>query len=203
MLTVVTPAASARLATLAQVKAELSIYGAESDAYLNGLLDQASAAIAAHCRRTFGLEVLSETIRLTRVSSDLMLARSPVSVVTSVTEAGEVLAAADYELDAGAGLLTRLQADELSRWYPGKIVVAYSAGWTLPGGANANLPADIQRACIQYVTSMHEGRGRDLSIRAETQEGVGSTTYAATAGGAPLAMPAQCEALLSPWRMAA
>jgi uncharacterized phiE125 gp8 family phage protein len=201
MLTVVTPAASTRLATLAQVKAELSITGDDSDTYLGDLLDQASAAIASHCRRVFGLEEVSETIRLLRHTGSLLLARAPVAAVASVTEDSNLLDAAEYELDAPAGMLFRLIGDCLARWCARKVVVQYTAGWSLPNDESANLPADIRRACVLYVTSMHEAQGRDPMVRAEQQEGVGQVSYIATADMGCL--PPQVEALLAPWRLAA
>lgn len=202
MLTVVTPAASARLATLAQVKADLSISGSGEDAALEALLDQASAAIASYCRRVFGLEVLSETIRLTRAAPMLLLARPQVAAITSVIEEARTLDAAEYELDGPSGLVARLVGGRLSIWAAQKIVVAYSAGWVMPASGSPTLPADIQRACMQLVASLYAARGRDLSIRSEGAQDVGQISYMDPRAGME-ALPAQVAGLLSPYRLAA
>lgn len=198
MLTVTTPATSARLATLAAVKAELAITDDAQDSHLGDLLDQASAAIAVYCSRVFGLEAVQETFRWAGPAETLVLARVPVVSIASVTEDGTALAAEDYEVDEGAGLLYRLRGDYRSRWCARKVVVSYSAGWLLPEDEGANLPADVTRACLLTVSAWWHARGRDPMLRSESDQSIGAVSYIATAdmGG----LPPQAQALLAPYR---
>lgn len=62
-------------------------------------------------------------------ASAILLDHRPVISVTSVTlPGGGVLDPAGYELDADAGVLTRMSGDFESCWEPGRSTVVYTAG---------------------------------------------------------------------------
>ena len=59
MITVVTPAATQALTTLAAIKAELAVTGGSDDAYLSAAIARASAAVCGYCNRVLAAETLS------------------------------------------------------------------------------------------------------------------------------------------------
>lgn len=172
MLTVVTPATSGDLVSLARVKTELSISGTGEDAKLEDLITEASGLIAGYCNRDgFGAEDLLQTERLTSPRECIILARDLAPAIDTVTVDGTALGADEFELDGS--LLYRLSSDARTCWSSGKVVIAYSAGWTLPDAA----PPALSRAALDLVVGMHRGAGRDAAIRSEQVEGVGQTAY--------------------------
>src|SRR5579862_1762171 len=94
ILTVITPADSYDLTTLATIKAELEITDTNSDVQLGIFIDQASGECATYCKRVFGKETVSEQFRLGQGSrlhrrsrtEELILARYPIVSITSITE---------------------------------------------------------------------------------------------------------------------
>lgn len=165
IVTVTTAANSNDLTTKAKVKSELGITTTDEDVNIATWITQASAAVAVNCRRTFGLETLSEQFRLSSyINGRLQLSRFPVSTITSVTENDTLLTATDdYEFDAESGLVTRLSGDVPARWPWGKIVVVYSAGYDLLDA----LPHPIERAVILLVKHYRSGATRDPMLKAE------------------------------------
>lgn len=174
MLTVITAAASHRLTTPDAVRQHLSIGEEVADAYLGELIDRASAAVGRFCDRAFALETVREVLRQGG-GDELQLTRWPVLAVQSVA-APDPLAADGYELDGAKGFLLRLGG-----WWRGRVEVVYQAGYVLPGQNGRTLPKDVERATLALVAADFHGRGRDPSIRSETVEGVGSSSY--TVGG--------------------
>lgn len=178
ILTVVDPAASRRLAALPTIKRELEITGGADDLFLQDLIAQASAAIEGWCNRVFAREGLAETFRLGRARPVLHLARWPVVAITSVVEDGTTLGSAEYESDPASGELWRLDGDDgRTGWYGGKVVVAYQAGYALPGAIDRDLPDDLERACIETVKARWFARLRDPLAKSEQVQGVASTNY--------------------------
>lgn len=88
MITVVTPAASSDLTRIDVARAELGVADHGEDERIAALIKQASAIVARRADRTFGKETLTETVRLGAPSAELMLARFPVTSVTSIVEDG-------------------------------------------------------------------------------------------------------------------
>jgi len=193
MLAVTTTPTSTRLTALATVKAEIGLLATADDAVLTTLIDQASAQVAAFVNRTLAVASYSERFDFRRPVANLMLARWPVVEVTSVTVDGTALTSAEWIIE-DAGCLTRQDDDgDLQDWL-GRVVVAYRAGYTLPGAAARNLPHDIERAAIMLVVSAYQGRGRDPAVRSETVEGCGETTWF------PDGIPPTIAAILEPHR---
>lgn len=198
-LSVTVAAASSRLTTVAAAQAEIA--GSPDTADVQRWIDAASATIARHTGRVLARETVTETFWPEgRCIEALRLDRVPVATLTSVTVDGTALTVAtDVLLDADSGLLTRLSGTTPIDWYAGRIVVSYAGGWILPGNANANLPADIERACQIAVAAMAAGTGRDPQLRSEAADGIGSASWLdprAEDG----ALPWSAAALLAPWR---
>lgn len=174
MLTVTTAATNSRLVETAVVRAMLGIVGSGEDETLNQYIDRASDVISRHCKRVFGLEVVSEQFRLDTLQQELILARYPVVTLTSVVEDATTLTVStDYEVDKAKGWVTRLHNDRPCWWPIGKVTVAYSAGYTLPAGS----PQALQQACLQLVTAQYHAKGRDPALRSGDVPGVYSATY--------------------------
>ncbi|CAA0095087.1 Uncharacterised protein [Starkeya nomas] len=197
MLTVITPAAKRDLTTLDAVKLELEVTDDAADAYLGGLIGQASRAIESWCGRVFAREGLRETVHLTEPAGTLLLSRFPLAAITSVTTEAGSLAPALYEAEAETGMLYRLTASGArSVWSPGRILVDYAAGFLLPGDEGRDLPPDIERAAILAVRNAWHARGRDQTVRSEDVDGVGSFSY-----GLPASLSADVTDLLAPYRL--
>lgn len=142
---------------------------------------QWSAAIESYCGREFGERGLEDVFRLQAPRPTLMLTAYPVSSISAVVEAGTTLAEGDYEADADAGILTRLRGDFVSLWRPGKITVAYQAGYVLPSddaeAEPSTLPADIERCCIELVARAVQSQGRDPALRSYESPDVETITF--------------------------
>lgn len=144
MLSVLTPPTSTALTTVAAARAELKLATEAHDQALARLIDDASAAIAAHLGRACARRKLREAL----VGSDdlvLQLAAPPIVRVTAVTHRGEAVIDVEVE-DPEAGHLYREDGWE-ARWastslltqtpIPGQgprdWAVEYVSGWFLPG----------------------------------------------------------------------
>jgi uncharacterized phiE125 gp8 family phage protein len=189
------------LTTLADVKAALNISGTTDDTFLTASIERASAAVESYCNRTFGTRTETQTFRLDRSRQRLILKAVPVTSITSVTEAGTTLTTADYELDASAGFLDRLDgSDKLSTWAASKIVVTYVAGYVLPGASGTvTLPADVQACTIDLVARAYHARGRDPQLRSEKildviDQSWTATDSVSTKGGLPIDIAERLDA---------
>ena len=197
MLTIVTPAASDDLTSLARVKTELGITGTAEDAKLTTLIAEASNLITIYCKRnSFGAQTVRQTERLSERLECIVLALDLAVVIASVTVDGVALLTTEWELDGA--LLYRLDAsDDRRMWWEGgtKVVIQYATGWTLPAGA----PDALERAAVDLVANLYRAAGRDTTVRSETVEGIGSISYVdgRSTGANAAALP------LAPDRMAA
>ncbi len=196
-------APSRGLTTLADVKQELGITGGTDDAFLLDLIAQTSTAIEGWCNRAFARETLTETFRLSCSVSVLHLTRWPVIAITSVVEDGTVLGSIDTELDPSSGELWRLNgADDRSLWPPAKIVIAYEAGYRLPGTPDRDLPADLERACIEAIKARWFARLRDPLVKGEEVPGVAVADYWVPADGSgDPGLPPIVIGMLWRWRL--
>lgn len=193
MLTVLEPAASTDLTTLATAKAELSITGSADDVAIAALIRQASAACARYCNRPhFGREQYIQTMT---GPGAFILERDLAPTIESVYAAGTLLTSDDWQLD-GALLVRPSSWCNPWEWPWGySISVTYRAGFELL----ATLPDDIERAALSTIRGWYYGRGRDPSVRSISSEGIGMTTYA-TAGAGSVGVPPEAAEMLAPWR---
>jgi hypothetical protein len=174
MLTVTTAATNSKLIDVAVVRAMLEIDGSAEDTKLGGLIDRASDVIARHCKRVFGLEIVSEQFRLDTLQEELILNRYPVVGDVTVVEDGTTLTVStNYEVDKAKGWITRLYNDRPCWWPICKVTVAYSAGYTLPAAS----PPALQQACLQLVKAFYLGADRDPLIRSESVTPMSSASY--------------------------
>jgi uncharacterized phiE125 gp8 family phage protein len=210
-VTVIQPAPSRRLTTVAAFKREIGLGHELTDDLIGNLIDQACAAIERHCGRGFARETVRETVP-GYGGTVLTLSLTPVLSVTGVTlDAGSGPVAIDVSSyfigDAGAGFLIRRSG---WAWTPswqfgvgdsgqvgsetGDYAVTYTGGYLLPGDAERDLPHDVERACLDVVKVWYGARARDAGIASESA-GAYQASYRDTAPLPPLAL-----ALLAPWR---
>jgi hypothetical protein len=189
ILTVVTPASTQSLVSLADARDELQA-PPSADAFLNRAIRQVSAMLASYCDRVFIRETVSEQFRGTGFGPGLfsgysfgpvfapftvasrndpmVLRRFPVSEVISVVEDGVTLVVAtDYEIDAQRGFVTRLWQDVQMPWLFDKLTIEYTAGY-----AADEVPDDLQDAVLRMITARYAARGRDPMLRSYSVPGV-------------------------------
>jgi hypothetical protein len=209
VLTVTVANSDTMLTTLNRVKLELDITGADTqrDMLLNLKILEASDDIEA----ALGFTVRRETVQETfwHEASDyapeyLVLDRTPVSMITSVTVDDIPADVSRYRLDAATGQLYALDpAGHPGRWLFWKsIVVAYAGGYILPAESHSNLPNGIQGACVELMSDYWAAKGRDPSVRSEEVPGVGTIQYWVGTVGDPGQLPPRVVMKLAPFRRA-
>jgi hypothetical protein len=164
------------LVTLDELKLELGITGTTEDAALQARITRLSEQIAEYCDRIFALIEVEETFAFNGNClwfngfngygrsflnpgphpAPLVLMQYPVTEIVSLTRDGADIDPADYDLDAGSGLLWPRSGP-----WAGRIVAQYSGGYDLPDGA----PATLQGAVIEAVRQRRAFSSRDPSIR--------------------------------------
>lgn len=200
MLTVMTPAASTALTTLEAVKSALDVTDGGLDGFLSDLIDRASASVAGWCNRVFAREAVTETFRLTVPTDVLVLSRWPVVSVSAVTVDSTGLSPSRWEVDPAYGDLYRLDGrDGRQMWTAGKVVVAYTAGFALPGEDGRSLPADIEDATIALVRLGFHRRGADPLLKSVAL-GETKLDYYTSPLGAETGLPIEVAGLLSRYR---
>ena len=218
-ISVITPAASKRLTTLENAALDLGLaLGTASDGQIVRFIDQASATAASFCRRTFGRETVRERFEIDwrrRCEEDegLLLSCAPAVRILAVKVDGLTLAPSAYELaeqpahPVSLFYLRHLVDGEPRAWIGRAVTVEYEAGWLLPGESRGepatttapDLPADVERAVIQLVGAAASASGRDMMVKSEDVEGVGSFSYYVQGASAALPHP-EAEATLAQYR---
>ncbi len=204
MFTVVTPATDRSLLTTAELRTVVGVSDASRDAELAALNIQVSDLIARECGvvsdginpPTLRRETVAETFRSRAWrcgSGGLLLARRPVFTVSQITEDGEALTVADYELDRGAGLLLRLSGDVRSAWAFNGLSVQYVAGYDV-------VPEDLKLAAAMTAREMLSQRSRDPLMKREVVNGVGELEYWVGASATGSALSPAILAILAPYR---
>jgi uncharacterized phiE125 gp8 family phage protein len=204
IVTVTDAADSYDLTVLATVKSELNIPASNQteDANLSRWIREASQAIATECGRVFAKETISEVFRHS-CADRLILTRYPVASITSVTENDDAaLDDALYELDVENGFLYKMTADAVPTqisWPSSRTTVVYVAGYELLD----ELPADIERACINMVKMMRSASKRDPLLRSESIPGVLDQTWWVGGSGSSnvnQGLPPDVLSLIAPYR---
>lgn len=178
------------LTTVGTIADELRLTDGMSDAALERLIGVASDAIETYCDRGFALLAVTEALRPSGAPR-LILNRTPVASVESVTDTGVAVSPSEYVLeDAELGYLRReagWQSNDLV--VPGStavdtlplsgkrsLLVAYTAGYVTPAqealpGTPRTLPFDLEQACIETVVSLWRRRGSDSRASKEFPTG--------------------------------
>jgi uncharacterized phiE125 gp8 family phage protein len=116
------------LITLAEAKSHLNIEGDADDAELTTLIGVASDLVEEYANRVWRTTTLTEYHD--GGTPDIVLGRSPVASITSITDDGGVLDSADYRLTSATGLVHRLHRSFLGGRQG--VTVIYVTGATTP-----------------------------------------------------------------------
>lgn len=200
IFTVITPAAKLSLLTIEELRAAVGASDDSQDAALTTLGLRVSASITKQCgvvsdgihAATLLLEKCSEVFRPKRNQQDLVLARRPVSAITSVTENGTLLSDADYEVRRDSGILTRLSGDRFSCFSCGKITVIYDAGFE-------SAPDDLKLAASKLAAALYSETARDPNLKRIDIPDVEMREYWVAPSDDPL-LSAEISDLLAPYR---
>jgi uncharacterized phiE125 gp8 family phage protein len=116
------------LITLAEAKSHLNIEGDADDAELTTFITVSSDLVEEAANRVW--RTTSYTEYHDGGTRDLVLLHSPVSSITSITDQGGTVDAAEYRLHASTGLIHRLAQPFIGGRE--EVVVTYVAGGTTP-----------------------------------------------------------------------
>lgn len=184
------------LASLDDLKADLSIDGTASDTTLTRYLLDASSAVLAYIGRPI-LRAQWRDIVIVREGQRLMgmpLGALPVLSLDAITRNGSDWDADDIaacQIDNAAGLVF---PPRWAFWPPGRYVIAYQAGYELADSAAdppviGTLPRPVGRAVLLTAAAAYHAAARgDPMLRSESEQGVGSTSWTgmtADSGGLP------------------
>jgi hypothetical protein len=195
-------AESKNLTVLDAVKLELGITGSESDVKIEALICTASDIVAAYCDRVFARETVTEIFfpdrhRWYEYWDTLVLARTPVEEIISVTHDSAVLTTTDYDVDQQTGLLYRLSSLSPFDWVcHSSIEVQYTGGYLLLD----DLPRGVERAAVLLCKEYFFQGSRDPRIKTESVPSVFSVDYWIGSTGPAGELPPDVVALLEPYR---
>jgi len=200
--TIVTPASTYDLVTLAIAKEELGVTGSDRDAQIRRYIASSSAAVAQYCSRVFPVETVADTFEIERArlqfggEASLQASRWPIGTITSLVEAGTALIRdVDYKVDETSGLFYRLAISGLSTtWSSSPIVLTYVGGY-------ASIPADIQDAAVRMIRSRWFAKDRDPLARSESIPGVRDVTFWVPTGDEAGNMPPDVVDVLDNYRV--
>lgn len=154
------------LCALQDVKTYLGITDTNSDAVLNALVSNVSAAVEAYCNRTFASASYTET-RNGGCGPKLFLANGPVTAVASVTVDGQTVNPAPDALSGGFVFDSNVVYIRPGGIGPQEfrkgiqnVVVQYTAGF-------ASIPLDVNQATVLWIASIYAKRNR-IDKRNET-----------------------------------
>ena len=198
MATLITAPSATQLAELGTLKLELGIVDTTQDDQLGRYLDQASALIASYTGRSFPRAQWQDVFRLRgERRRTLILSERPVTSIEALNIDGDATDATALDLDENAGLLLRPHNCALGAWWAHKIVVIYTAGYLVPGQPGRDLPANLERACLDTAKGLFHAADRDPQLRSEAAQGVGSTSWLdpdVAGGGLPQGVAAMLSA---------
>ncbi len=154
---IATPAAD--LVSLETAKTYLGVEGTDDDAVLSSLITRASAAIVSYLGFNPNAGEYRETVETLAGQQYILLSRTPVTSISSVSVNSAALSSDTYRLDSASGLLARLSGGRYRAWESrSAVVVEYNAGY-------AEVPADLQQACLTLVNAAWAERGKDPALR--------------------------------------
>lgn len=203
---VVTAAESAALVSLDAAKSYLGITGAAQDNAVTGLIAEASERIQSYLGRPLVLQLYRERIGLRGRMPGINLSRGPVAEIQSLSLNGQPWGSGIDEIDVDRAM-ARIMA---TAFYPAHRIdgpggavadIVYAAGYLSPGqqapaatdGALLPqkvlaLPDAIAGACLSTMQMLYSAQGRDPTLKTESVQGVGNTTWQAldpNSGGLP------------------
>jgi len=203
-VTVTLAAASTRLTTLPRLKRELNLTSVGDDKILWDLIQQMSDLIVRKTQRTFALERVTEKLPA-KGGLKIVLERVPIVTIHDVKFNGSTVSSTSYSIDnADAGILfrdigwtttqlfthdiTRIPLSEGRRHWE----FDYTAGYITPGllstAGDPNLPADIERACLDLTKMNYLRKEDDPGIQSQRTGDASETRFGTAQSGFPPAI---------------
>jgi uncharacterized phiE125 gp8 family phage protein len=201
--TVTTAPEYTALTTLDRVKLELDIDTDANDILLTSKIREASGDIEAQLSRTLCRAGITERFWGEPYCTEfLILNRWPVVSIASVTVDDVAVDSDEYRVDLETGQLFRLDASGYpSVWAWCKdILVVYTAGYLMPEDSSPTLPAALEGAAVDLVSSYWQQRGRDPRVRAEDIPGIASVQYWVGSIGSSGELPPSVMTKIAPYR---
>src|SRR6185312_6560578 len=203
LLTVLSPASSRSLTTLAAVRDEIDVGADDTDGRLTRWITEESARIEARLGRVLVSEDVRQIFRLdhrdrwdANPPDHLRLTRRPVTAIANVVVDGGALETDRFEADAEAGLLFRLRGSRRESWCGRVFEVTYTGGYP----SISTMPRPIEAACLGLIRHRWAARGRDPMLRSLAIPGVATEQYWVGSIGEEGDMPPEITALLEPYR---
>lgn len=204
MLTVVEPATSFELTTFARARMYLD-FDVTDDVGMRESIRAASRSIVNYCNRPFGVEMVRQHSSC-RDDAGIVLARSPVRSIASVSVNGEDIDPESYAIDAATGRLIRLDDNGERIFWEGRASILYTAGYVLPsdpllnGADSTDLPQDVERAAISLARQLRDRLGvADPYVKSVETPGVSTKTFWVP-GPDETGFDAEFVQLLAPYR---
>lgn len=171
------------------------------DTLLTALVDMSNAEMAAFFGLTTdAVTAYTDTIDVLDVDDGIWQVwtrRYPVVAISSVTEAGSVVASTGYALALDFGLVKRL--GDLTSWAIGRsgVVIAYTAGFSA-------VPGDLKHAAAliavhAFNTAPRSGL-KSEKIGQYSYELGGASVAGGESGGGGFGIPPEAERILAKWR---
>jgi hypothetical protein len=193
------------LVSLDDAKVALGIDAADTsqDAALTQQIEATSMAVCNWCDRIFAVQVYRDQLRdaYGAYGEPLVTRQYPIVVADgtslTVSEGGVALNPTLVEVFPEAGEVYRLDAAAVpSAWGAALVVVDYTAGFD-------PIPADVQGACLEWLTARWHAVGRDPALRSETVPDLITQVYAGDAGAGTSAgaLPPGARYLLEPYKV--
>ena len=207
-LDVIDPPATKALTTVERVMMESIIFAGADPQLIQAKILEASSDIGLRVEPTLFNETVIESFFRDPCEyweEWLNLSIWPVKSIASVVVDG-------VEIDLGQVRID-IERRRLRRWtQPGyfgvpygwgfstSVQIAYTGGYLLPGEVGRDLPPALEGACIDLVSSYWHSRGRDPTLRAETNTGVYEFQYWTGAQGEQGSLPAIVEQKIYPFK---
>jgi hypothetical protein len=178
VLTMVTPATDYSILSLSELRQAigLDMDDITYDLQLTQVGLQIADIIASLCivpqiaaaRKTIKQETITETFFPSSWVNGLLLAKRPVTEITSIFTPTDTIDPTTYMINPSSGIIYRLDNDCWSVWP--RLSVTYTCGW-------ADVPYEIKLAASKLVASIWQESSRDSSVKRDRVEGIGETEY--------------------------
>lgn len=205
---VIEPPLTMALTTVERIMMESAIFVGADPQLVAAKILEASSDIALRCWPTLYRETVLETIYDDYDNywvEWLNLSVWPVASITSIAVNGVEVDPAQYRLDNER---RRVRWGSSPGYYGvpfgwscnSSIAIEYTGGYLLPGQPGRDLPPSLEGACIDLVSSYWHSRGRDPTLKAETNVGVYEFQYWTGPVGESGELPPSVEAKLLPFK---
>lgn len=208
---VIDPPLTKALTTVERVLMESAIFTGADPQLVQAKILEASSDIGLRCWPTLYRETVVETLYADLCdpcAEWINLSVWPVATITSIVVDGVEIDPAEYRLDNERRRVRRQNPVGYTGWYgwpygwpvQGSLAVTYTGGYLLPGQPGRDLPPSLEGACIDLVSSYWHSRGRDPTLKAETNVGVYEFQYWTGPVGESGELPPSVEAKLLPFK---